>query len=187
MGEHCRASRIVARQPHRLGAHELFDLVSLADDQTIGCISSLRGNHASIVTTQNKVQMVLLSNIKQTLREKGVVTDYFGNKVSRKDAVTVLADNVPAPFARVNGTVQQVCDDTLFVVSPEVKSNAGLFAIPAKLVKRLEGRSKIRNQSAFVQEKQPDRNPHPAQLACPALALRVPLHLCRPLRPQLWT
>jgi transcription elongation factor SPT5 len=161
--EACRASRMVSARPHKVGAHQLFDLVTLVDNTTVGCIALLVGNSATILTSQNMLQNTLLSNIKQTLREKMVVTDSLGNRVAKRDTVVVSAVDAPQQYSKLIGTVQQVYHNTLFIVSTKVRENAGLFAIDAKSVSRLEGRNKLRQQSDYIAPRVRERPAHPAR------------------------
>jgi len=164
--DHCRSSKLAAARPHKVGAHELFDLVSLADDKTVGCIAGFAGSHVMLVTPENTVSRVLLTSIKQTIREKASVTDGLGNTVTRRETVTVGdGHGVQPQYVRLNATVLQVHKGTLFLVSSAIRENAGVFAINAKHVMRLEGKNKLRRQSDFVNSRNREREAHPAKLA----------------------
>ena len=69
-----------------------------------------------------------------------------------------------APNATINAIVQQIYRDTLFIVSSEIRERAGLLAVNAKDVTRMEGRSKLRQGSAYVQQRVRERDAHPAKL-----------------------
>lgn len=162
----CKQSSLDVTGAHTFSTWRLYDLVMLADGLSVGCIVQLNDGRISIVTSDNGTRLISPSDIKQKVQHRVSTVDRFTNIVSRGDEVRVEDPMAPRVVQGLTARVEQIFNETIFAVSNGYFRNSGLFAVSARYVTVIGGRSKVRAPDVRVQQLPAlERKAHPAKRA----------------------
>lgn len=158
-------SRPRANHPES-GSWSLYDLVSLTDSNTVGCVVLFHMDHIDVLTEQNVRRTVSYAQVKAVARGSRKTLDSFQNVLTRGAEVSIRrTDLTPLHLDGQSGRIEQVFNDYVFVSCNRLKENAGLVSLHSSCVLLAGGRTTFKSSSTVKTLPDPQRRPHNAEHA----------------------
>ncbi|CCW63615.1 unnamed protein product [Phytomonas sp. EM1] len=161
----CHQSKLTQMLKHSFGGWKLFDLVSIAEANTVACIVGLTRNDVVVITERNEVQNLTYAQIKAiTIRGVCQTTDFMLNVLVPGSEVTIQRSAfTPFNLGGETARIKQVYNRTVFVCCQSIRENAGVVALSASCVLLIGGRTTTKQAAPPKQLPMPNRRAHNAK------------------------
>lgn len=148
----CHQSKLSSLSLHQSGGWQLFDLVSVAELNCIGCIVRLNRNDVDVLTQNNDVRNLTYAQVKAVGRDTRQTVDRRKNVLSRGVEVRIeRSESTPVGLEGQSGRIEHIFNRTLFVRCPASPQQANMIALDADCVLLIGGRKTTRRAQTSVQ------------------------------------
>ncbi len=105
--------------------YQLFELVSLVDDNSKGVVVEVQNDSVAVLTTHNRVMKLPFRNIKNKMKDRSArAHDARGNPIAPNDSIHVIS----GPSKDRNGVVLHVTGPYIFFRARDETKNCGVIA-----------------------------------------------------------